>query len=213
VTLDLDDPPAADTAEPARRRIGQAAVLALLVVLLAMWWAWPTMAGDDAELDVMVAGDAFLVGAERSMDLRVREEGWTIAWSGAGATSWCDDPGVLRDELDRHDPGDLVLSFADGSRDAACVERFLRGVQDGDTRVVVVVQPGAGPDAALVGQAGAEVADPGRLLGEPGEDPVRACEWWENCQDGATTVRAGDGTLSPDGGERVARVVVAALRA
>ena len=188
------------------------AFVAIAALAIGMWWTWPALAGDDGELDVLVAADAFVVGATRSVELRVREEGWAIAWSDSSPASWCDDPGTLREEVDRRRPGDLVLSFADGASDAACVETMV-GELSGAARVVVVVQPGVGPDPGVVSAAGGEVADPGRLIGAPGDTTTRGCEWWESCEVGVTTVREPDGTLTVEGGERVARVLVAALRA
>ena len=197
----------ARTARPALVALAVAAIVALVG-----WWAWPSLAGDDDELDVLAVGDGFLTGAQRSVDLRVREEGWRIEWSEA-VGSWCDDPAPLREEVERRDPGHVVLSFGAGATDPACVGDLVRAVASTGARVVVVDQPGTGLDGAAVTAAGGEVASPGRLVGDPGDTAPRRCEWWEECQTGSVVARADDGALTEVGGERMARVLVAALRA
>ena len=193
--------------QPRRRLRPGAVVVVALAVGGLVWWAWPTWSGADERLDVLVAGDEALTDAERSIDLRVREEGMALAWS-AVEGGWC-DADALGEEVDRLDPVHVVVSFADGAADDACVRRTLDAL--GGRDVVVVLQPGAGPDVATVEAAGATALDPSRLVGVPGTSTL-PCEWWEACPPGGVQVRDADGRLTDLGGERLARMVAAAVR-
>jgi hypothetical protein len=207
----VDDEPAT----PARVRVRPAAiVLVAVAVAMLVWWAWPTWSGRDGDLDVLVAGDELLTDAQRSIELRVREEGLTVDWSTASGVSgdWCDDPAALAAEVDRLDPRHVVVSFAGGADDTTCVQGVLDALDE--RHVVLVSQPGDGVDIVGLGDstsASVDVLDPTRLIGGP-DAPVQPCQWWEECPPGGVRVRDVDGRLTDIGGERLARMIAASLR-
>jgi hypothetical protein len=188
------------TTEWRRRAFAAAAVV--LGALVVVWWAWPTFAGHDERLGVLVVGDSFLEPARRSIELQAREIGQSVRWERLDET-WCTDPAAFDQLVDDADPEHVVLS-------STTVERCA-GVRE-DREAVAVVEPGSGSDVATLERAGYDVVDPERLVGRPGGDPRMECEWWETCDgDGRIAVRDDSGALTPAGNERVARMIVAAL--
>jgi hypothetical protein len=77
---------------------------------------------------------------------------------------------------------------------------------------VVVAQPGrTGLEDAATAD-GATVLDPTRFVGNAVEPTSMPCQWWETCTaDGTIAVRGPDGSLTQEGGDRIARLIVAAL--
>jgi hypothetical protein len=187
-----------------RARAGLLVAVAAAAVLVG-WWAWPSITGADDELDVLVVRDDLFDAAERSIALRVREEGKSVAWTGSGA-GWCDDP-VPAAELRG---AERVVVSLDG--DAACLDAFV-GAFGGDVpgSVLAVVRPGGALDADALAAAGLDVIDPAPLLGVPTPGATAPCEWWEECPpEGAVVVWDASG-LTAAGGERLARSIVAGL--
>jgi hypothetical protein len=184
---------------------GTVGVLAVGVLVLA-WWAWPTWSGADDRLDVLVVGDELLTASQRSIELRVREEGMTVDWSEA-ADDWCDDPRALAEDVSRRGPRNVVVSFARGADDPTCITGALDAL--GDRDVVVVWQPGA--PRAPEPLEDTDVLDPTRLLGEPSVSEL-GCQWWETCETGSVQVRDDAGRLTEAGSERLARMIAASLR-
>ncbi len=183
---------------------GGAVVAATIVVLL--WWVWPSIAGHDEQLDVLVVAEGELLEARRSMDLRVRQTGQSLEWLDL-QPGWCDDPealdGLVADIEDRS-PGRVVLSAA-----GICLGELVDRLPDADP--VLVPIPGTTSTPELLAELGDTVVDPVRLIGTPGPGVVFPCEWWERCTEGVAVVRDDQGSLTPDGGERLARLVVANL--
>ena len=111
--------------------------------------------------------------------------------------------------------GDVFDTSAPSNRAQGLYYRFLCRVAASPCRhVVVVAQPGGGPDAGAVasGAVDVDVVDAARLVGGPGP-AVLPCEWWEDrCPPAGAQVRAADGRLTDLGAERVARMVAAAVR-
>ena len=201
---------------PARRRVHELLaspaniVLALALVAGLVWWQWPTIRGRDARTDVVLLSDGFLTSTERPVTYRIHEDGRTLRWDDA-ATSWCDAAEAVRDAVERFDPGALVLSFADSTGcDAAAVAAAVRAA--GGHRVVVVAQPGRTAVEAAAGPAGATLVDPSRFIGDEPVATAMPCQWWDSCTaDGTVPVRNADGSLTAEGGDRVARMIVAEL--
>jgi hypothetical protein len=192
---------------PARTGLRPGAIAAVAgAMIVLVWWAWPTWSGGDGRLDVLVTGDELLTDAQRSIELRVREEGMTVGWS-AAAGGWCDDPAALAEEVARRDPVHVVVSFAAGADDASCVTSTLEAL--GDRAVVVVSQPGATPEPERLD--GTDVLDPTRLVGDPSVTQL-GCQWWETCETGSVRVRDDAGRLTESGSERLARMIAASLR-
>ena len=169
---------------------------------MVAWWAWPSLAGHDERLGVLVVGDPFLEPGRRSIELQVREIGESVRWEPLDEAS-CSDLAAFTQLVDDADPEHLVIP-------ATAVERCAGAL--GDRHVVAVVQPGSGSDTPALEGAGYDVVDPERLVGQPGGDLRLECEWWETCDgDGRIAVRDDNGALTAAGNERVARMIVAAL--
>jgi hypothetical protein len=176
----------------------------LAAVVAGVWWLWPTLTGADDDVDVLVVGDGMLADARRPIELRIREEGFTVEWR--EATGLCDDIGALATLIEATDPGRVVVALDDRP---ACPEAAITAMR-GAERLVVVA--GGGPDPASLAEAGFDIVDPTRLLGAPGGPVTMPCEWWEQpCPPEGTVVRGADGGLTEAGGGRLARVLAAAL--
>jgi hypothetical protein len=189
------------------RRLGVPPVGAVLWVLVAvvagLWWLWPTLIGADDDVDVLVFGDGMLADARRSIELRVREAGFTVEWH--EATDLCDDMGVLTTLIETN-PGHVVVALDDRPACAEAVITAKRGIE----RLAVVA--GGGRDPAALETAGFAVVDATRLIGAPGGQVTMPCEWWEqSCPPEGIVVRNADGSLTEAGGGRLARVLAAAL--
>jgi hypothetical protein len=185
-----------------RRRWTRSVAAALAVLAAGLWWTWPGLRGDGDAVDVLVLPGELLVRAERSITLRVREQGLAIEWF--GSPGWCDDPDRLRSEVDDVSPDVVVVAFTDDRGCAAAAAPALAGVR----RVAVVDGPDPGEIAAL----GYDVVDPSRLVGQPGAAATMPCEWWEaECPPAGIEVRGPDGELTDAGGERLARMLAARL--
>jgi len=179
-------------------------LLGLVAIVVAGWWLWPTLDGRDDDIDVLVVGDGVLATARRSIELRVREAGLSIEWH--ATQQWCDVVGGLAEVVDTVDPARIVVPLAGG----ACLEAAAVAIRDAD-RLVVVVSEG-GPDAVAAAASGFDAIDATRLIGQAGGPVTMPCEWWEQpCAPQGVAVRAADGSLTEPGGERLARVVAAAL--
>lgn len=191
-----------------RRRLGARGVGVLLwglaVVVAGVWWLWPTLTGADDDVDVLVVGDGMLADARRSIELRVREEGFNVEWH--EAVGLCDDIGALEALIETTDPGRVVVALTDGP---ACPEAASTAMSSPDRLVVVA---GGGADPAALDAAGYDIVDATRLIGAPGGQVTMPCEWWEQpCPPEGIVVRDADGSLTEAGGGRLARVLAAAL--
>jgi len=185
-------------------------VLALALAVVVAWWQWPTIAGHDSRTDVVLLTDEFLTSAERPVNYRIHEDGRSLHWD-RETTSWCDAADAVKRIEAETDPAAIVLSFADATGcDANAVTEAVLAAR-GHT-VLVVSQPGRGGIEAAVAQAGATLIDPSRFIGDQLVATAMPCQWWESCTaDGTIAVRAPDGSLTAEGGDRVARMIVAEL--
>ena len=144
------------------------------------------------------------------MTYRIHEDGRSLRWD-REATSWCDAAdAVSRIEADA-DPAAIVLSFAAAPGcDANAVTDAVQAAR-GHT-VLIVTQPGRGGIESAAAPAGARLIDPSRFIGEQLTATAMPCQWWESCAaDGTIAVRDADGSLTAEGGDRVARMIVAEL--
>lgn len=175
-----------------------------------VWWQWPTIAGHDRRTDVVLLGDGFLTSAEIPVTYRIHEDGRSLRWD-RGATSWCNAADAVSRIEAEADPAAIVLSFADATGcDANAVTSAVRAAR-GHT-VLVVSQPGRGGIETAAAPAGATLIDPSPFIGEQLVATALPCQWWESCTvDGTIAVRAADGSLTAEGGDRVARMIVAEL--
>jgi hypothetical protein len=188
------------------RSVPVAPLLVTVAALVAgMWWLWPTVSGSEGDVDVLVVGDGVLAEARRSIELRIREDGWSVDW--LESSDWCDEIDALATVVDDTEPARVVVAF-DGQ--TACIDAAAAAIMGADGVAVVVA--GAGPDPSTVAAAGFRTVDPTRLIGAPGGTVTLPCEWWEQpCAPRGTTVRDVDGALTETGGERLARVLAATL--
>jgi hypothetical protein len=180
------------------------------VTAALLWWQWPTIAGHDTRTDVVLLTDGFLTSTERPVTYRIHEDGRSLRWD-AGATSWCDAAAAVRNVEAEFNPAAIVLSFADATGcDSTAVVDAVRAA-NGHT-VVIVAQPGRSGMENVAQQAGATLIDPTRFVGDQLVATSLACQWWETCTaDGTIAVRTADGSLTAEGGDRVARMIVADL--
>jgi hypothetical protein len=141
---------------------------------------------------------------------RIHEDGHSLVWD-SGATSWCDAAQEVRKVARDVDPAAIVLSFGSASGcDSSAVADAVKAA--GGHAVVVVSQPGGSGVEAAADQAGATVIDPSRFIGDRPTATSMPCQWWDPCTaDGTVPVRAADGSLTPEGADRVGRMIVAEL--
>jgi hypothetical protein len=175
-----------------------------------VWWQWPTIAGHDARTDVVLLTDGFLTSTERPVTYRIHEDGRSLRWD-AGATSWCNAADAVRKVEDEFDPAAIVLSFGDATGcDSAALVSAVTAARG--HRVLIVEQPGRSGIESAADGAGATLIDPTRFIGDQLAATSMPCQWWETCTaDGSIAVRTADGSLTPEGGDRVARIIVAEL--
>ncbi len=184
------------------------AVVAVAAGLL--WWQWPTISGQDSRTDVVLLTDGFLTSTESPVTHRIHEDGRSLRWD-REATSWCDAADAVTRIEAEADPAAIVLSFA--SADGCDSNAVTSAVQaaKGHT-VVVVAQPGRSGVEGAAAQAGATLIDPSSFIGDQLTATAMPCQWWETCTaDGTVAVRTADGVLTEEGGDRVARLIVAQL--
>ncbi len=201
---------------PARRWIRElvsspARIVAVVAVVAGLlWWQWPTINGQDSRTDVVLLTDGFLTSTERPVTYRIHEDGRSLRWD-SDATSWCDAAAAVRKIEAEADPAAIILSF--GSADGCDAEAVTQAVQAAKGHAVLVVaQPGRSGVESAATQAGATVIDPSGFVGDQLIATAMPCQWWETCTaDGTVAVRTADGLLTAEGGDRVARLIVAQL--
>jgi hypothetical protein len=182
----------------------------LAVAAVVIWWQWPTITQQDERTDVVLLTDGFLTSTERPVTYRIREDGRSLRWD-AGATSWCSAADAVDRVEDEFDPAAIVLSFGDATGcDATAVADAVQAAR-GHT-VLIVRQPGRSGLEIAGPQDGATLIDPSRFVGDQLTATSMPCQWWETCTaDGTVAVRTADGALTAEGGDRVARMIVAEL--
>ena len=154
--------------------------------------------------------DSFLTSTERPVTYRIHEDGRSVRWD-AGATSWCGAADAVRRVEAELNPAAIVLSFADATGcDSSALTNAVHAARGHS--VLIVTQPGRSGIENTADRAGATLIDPTRFIGDQPVATSMPCQWWESCSaDGTIVVRAADGSLTPAGGDRVARIVVAEL--
>lgn len=176
--------------------------MALGVGVVLLWWWWPGLTGDPDDIDVgIVIGDELDV-ADRSIDRRLREEGFLLERS-ASPADWCE---VADRAAEVRGPRVVVwaASGPDCGIDAAADE-LVRATAG--RRLVVVHLPTDDPAIRDAFESrGVAVVDTERLLGVPGA--TRECLWWEECPASGVVEPWNGDQLGPIGGERLARMIV-----
>ena len=185
-------------------------VVVLAVVAALLWWQWPTIAGHDKRTDVVVLTDSFLTTTERPVTYRIHEDGRSVRWD-AGATSWCGAADAVRRIETEWNPAAIVLSFADATGcDSSALTSAVKAARGHS--VLIVTQPGRSGIEATADHAGATMIDPSRFIGDQLVATSMPCQWWESCTaNGTIAVRSADGSLTAEGGDRVARIIVSEL--
>ena len=204
-----------DLVSPPRRWVqellGSPAKLVSVVAIVAavLWWQWPTIAGHDTRTDVVLLTDGFLNTTELPVTNRIHEDGRSLRWDDS-ATSWCDAADAVSHAIDQFDPAALVLSFSDATGcDATALTKAVQAAQGHS--VLIVAQPGRSGIETATDRAGATLIDPTRFIGDQLAATSLPCQWWETCTDGAIAVRTTDGSLTAEGVDRVARLIVGEL--
>ncbi len=175
-----------------------------------VWWQWPTITGHDTRTDIVLLTDGFLTSTERPVTYRIREDGRSLLWDG-GATSWCGAADAVRRIEAESNPAAIVLSFADATGCDTTALTDAVHAANGHS-VVIVAQPGRSGIEAAADRAGATLIDPTRFIGAQPVATSMPCQWWESCTaDGTIAVRISDGSITAEGGDRVARMIVAEL--
>ncbi len=185
-------------------------VVVLALVAGVLWWQWPTIAGYDKRTDVVMLTDSFLTSTERPVTYRIHEDGRSVRWD-AGATSWCGAADAVRRVEAELNPAAIVLSFADATGcDASALTGAVQAARGHS--VLIVTQPGRSGIETSANHTGATLIDPARFIGDQLAATSMPCQWWESCTaDGTIVVRTADGSLTPAGGDRVARIIVSEL--
>jgi hypothetical protein len=179
-------------------------------VAALVWWQWPNIDRQDKRTDVVLLTDGFLTSTELPVTNRIHEDGRTLKWDG-DATSWCNAADGVRRAVDQFDPAAVVLSFSDASGcDASAVTDAVRAAKGHS--VVIVAQPGRSGIETATNGAGAKLVDPTAFIGAELVATSMPCQWWDICTaDGRIAVRTANGDLTAEGGDRVARMIVAEL--
>jgi hypothetical protein len=185
-------------------------VTILAVVVGLVWWQWPTIAGHDSRTDVVLLTDGFLSSTELPVVNRIHEDGRSLQWD-KGVTSWCNAAAAVSRAVDQFDPAAVVLSFSDATGcDATALSDAVRAAEGHS--VVIVAQPGRSGIETAGSSAGATLIDPTRYIGDQLTATSLPCQWWDICTaEGTVPVRTADGALTAEGGDRVARLIVAEL--
>lgn len=198
------DGSAAQVVPPSGRRWYRPVVVVLLVIAAGVWWWWPSLARDPGRLDVLVVGDGEVSESAQAIGRRIREEGMSVT---IVPFDPCSDPARLETEVLDRSPAVVVVSSRRRCDDWITV--IDAGRRGDDRRVIALAQSGRldATARAVLDDLGVTLADPERLLGPA--DAMRAgCLWWDDCDpDGTVAVRRGNGSLTPAGAERVARVL------
>ena len=183
-------------------------VVALVAALI--WWQWPTVSGHGSRIDVALVTDGFLTSTPARVTDRIHEDGRTVRVD-TEATSWCGAADAVRNVTDEFDPAAIVLSFGDATGcDAAALTDAVAAARG--RRVLIVAQPGRSGIESSAAAAGATLIDPTRYIGDQLAATSLPCQWWETCgTNGTVAVRDADGSLTEDGVDRVARIIVAEL--
>ncbi|MBU3688168.1 MAG: hypothetical protein B7C54_08230 [Acidimicrobiales bacterium mtb01] len=195
-----------------RNRFARPAIAGILVVAVAVWWWWPGLA--DRSTTVLIVGGERLAEGREPVDRRLRENGFTTEWTPV-AMSWCDVADLLTDGLDG---GSFRAAVLAPSSDDTCVPDtdLVDAVRDaGDLRLAVVDWPDTSPVerefvVRLGSRSDVEVVDIGRLLGDTGSEVD--CLWWDDCPNSGRIVAWDADGLTESGNQRVARMIVAAVR-
>ena len=205
-----------DLVSPARRWVRQLLasptklVSVLAIVAALVWWQWPTIDGHDTRTDVVLLSDEFLTKTELPVTNRIHEDGRSLQWDD-GTTSWCNVPEAVSRVVDQFDPAAIVLSFSDATGcDSTALTDAVRAAKGHS--VLIVLQPGRSGIEVDADHSGATLIDPTRYIGDQPTATSMPCQWWDICPaDGEVVVRAADGSLTTEGTDRVARMIVAEL--
>jgi hypothetical protein len=187
-----------------------AKIVAIVAVVAALvWWQWPTIDGHDKRTDVVLITDGFLAPTQLPVTNRIHEDGRSLRWD-EDATSWCNAADAVTRAVDQLDPAAVVLSFSDATGcDASAVTDAVRAAKGHS--VVIVAQPGGSGVETTSDRDGAALIDPTRYIGDQVTATSMPCQWWDICTDGSVPVRSADGSLTAEGSDRVARMIVAEL--
>lgn len=181
--------------------------LAILGAGLVLWW-WPGLTGQGGESEITIVSTPEMESTRQDISRRVREEGFSVQWLGA-VNTWCD----VRDSVGLWG-STMVVLLVDGLDDCEIPTIDIIAGLDRDNRLseIVIVSIDDASSPAFVerlSDGGARLVATQRLIG--GIDEELPCVWWEDCDlSGRTVTRTATG-LTPDGRDRLARLITAAV--
>ena len=189
-----------------RTKVRRAAVVVGVVSLVAIWW-WPGLSGFGGETRVAIALGGEARVARESLERRLREEGLRTIWLGE-PESWCD-----LDDLVDVIPGSVEVVVISAPETSDC-RVDLDGLGAGRRVVALessIVRAAAsdGELAESLRRQGVRMVDADRLLARAGQPAD--CLWWDDCPSSGSVVVVDARGLNAVGGERVARLLVAAV--
>jgi hypothetical protein len=187
-------------------------VISVGILGFILWWWWPGLMGQGNDPEITVVGTGEIESSRLEISRRLREEGFSLQWV-TSIDTWCD----FQDEIPNLISTKIVLSPNE-------LQECSRSVQDilddfdakGYLSQFVLVDLGdwsAYPTGSDLGErmlnGGARRVATDRLIGIPGQE--WPCVWWEDCNSSGRTVARTAQGLTPEGQDRLARLITAAV--
>lgn len=187
-------------------------VISVVIFGLVLWWWWPGLMGQGDDPEISVVGTGEIESSRQEISRRLREEGFSLRWV-TSIKTWCD----FQDEISNLISTKIVFSPND-------LQECSRSTQDivndlaakGYLSQFVLVDLGNWSSVTTTGDIGQRMLSGGarrvatdRLIGIPGQE--WPCVWWEDCGSSGRTVARTNQGLTPDGQDRLARLITAAV--
>jgi hypothetical protein len=194
--------------------------LAISVGILGfiLWWWWPGLMGQGNDHEITVVGTGEIETSRLEISRRLREEGFSLQWV-TSIDTWCD----FQDEIPNLISTKIVFSPSELQECSRSVQDILDDFESkGYLARFVLLDLGdwsAYSTDSDIGEqikigeqmlnGGARRVATERLIGIPDQD--WPCVWWEDCDSSGRTVARTNQGLTPDGQDRLARLITAAV--
>jgi hypothetical protein len=192
-----------NAARPNPKAVGAAAVIGILMVA---WW-WPGLTGQDRQTDVVIVSSSTFVESREFIDRRLREEGFTTAWSPSkGDACSFEVPDSNSFEVLVFELNNSVACDADLLEDSL---KDLRSAWSSQPLIAVMDWDAPDPSDSLVRTLhilDVTLVDPRPLIGSVGD--VQNCFWWDDCPPDGRITTILNGRLTEAGMQRLARSIV-----